>query len=895
MPLVTPKRTASSTAEAREYVADLYTDNVEYYSNDPRGRGNVGELQTIFQTWHYVAELLQNALDEGATRIHLLDEKDRLTFEHNGKPFEASNVYGLCTKGLSPKGAGTVGFMGVGFKSVFHRYERAAVSSGVWRFFLEVPVQREERYNDSHLDWTGCFLPRWLEGMETPSPGMNCRFVFTGRRGGAIADDLAQVLGPDGALLALLAWRGVRQLHWADRQWALESDPTPLGDRERRLIITARDQQGASQRWVLFERQYQPSKEAIAAFLTHRSIRPSTAERERVYEEAARLRQAALFCPLKDGRPEPIEERGLVYSMLPTNVTTPLGMHLQADWLLNTSREELIHRDNNAWHEAIRDQIPRLLRRMMEWTAELGRNGIPGWERGYDALPGAAADSNREDVWLTGPEFEVGLAEELGSLPVLPLPPDEKRPAEFCSPAEARSLPRPLAALFKESPAAQRLLFGTRAVSAYLLGERALRCLDRLDLLNDLDARDVEDHWRDGKAVAAWLASVEKKEQDAALVRLLEALAELDVNEEWESADLICLPTEDGGWTGRTGLIRFPRNWDSVRADKRVRGALLPCAGPRERLLAWRFDLHLLRNQIRSAYLGNTRPQELVAVTKRWWDQLPEQPSEDQAELVLYFTNWVRKKMPRATGLVTKVLARFPRKRKQLLAGRDVLLAEPYASAMRRVLFDDVPAVVREYLDVEEADATAWRAFFDSAAVTDLLQGDLLHFHPTYLNSHQLRERVEDEQELPDLERSKKLGWMKWHPQSYRLLDWAINGDLWERLSASDVRGDLLVAFADALNDETRQYLEARSCPRIQYYVAWKQNDHESKTLRCPAAWLDQLAELCWVFAGEKGPFRPGDVLPPGLPADDGSPVATLPPAVGRRQRRRAAPGTGPP
>jgi hypothetical protein len=325
MPRVTAQRQASTIAEARQYIADLYQDNVEYYVNDERGRGSVGELQHIFQKWHYVAELLQNALDEGARRIHLIAEEARLTFVHDGNAFEARNVYGLCTKGLSAKGAGTVGFMGLGFKSVFHRYERASLTSGVWRFYLDVPLQREERYNDPHLDWTGCFLPRWSDAAEPPAAGMKCRFTFTGRRGGSIAEDLAQVLGQDAALLALLAWRGVEELRWSDRQWALTATATPLNETDRHLILTAADEQGAKQSWVLFERQYQPSNDAISAFLSHRRIRPSPAERDKVYSEAARPRHVALFCPLKGGRPEPVGKRGLVYAMLPTNVTTPLG------------------------------------------------------------------------------------------------------------------------------------------------------------------------------------------------------------------------------------------------------------------------------------------------------------------------------------------------------------------------------------------------------------------------------------------------------------------------------------------------------------------------------------------------------------------------------------------
>jgi hypothetical protein len=871
-------RQAATPEEARQYVADLCRANTDYYVDDERGRGNVGELQHIFQKWHYVAELLQNALDEGAQRIHLTAEEDQLMFEHDGNPFEARHVFGLCNKGLSAKGAGTVGFMGLGFKSVFHRYERASVASGMWRFYLEVPLQREERYNDPHLDWTGCFLPRWSDEIEAPTHGMRCRFTFTGRRGGAIADDLRQVLGEEADLLALLAWRGVRELWWADRQWTLASDPPDPDAAERRLIITAQDQHGAKRTWVLFERRYQPSDDAIRAFLTHRRIRPAPGERDKVYAEAARPRHVALFCWLDDGHPKSVGRRGRVYAMLPTNVTTPLGMHLQADWLLNTSREELIHRDNNAWHEAIRDQIPPLLRAVVAWTAELGRQGVAGWERGYDALPEASAASNRDDAWLVGPEFEALLRAELQSLPAFPLPPEPDKPAEFIAPDQTRLLPSPLVALFGDDPAAQRRLFGARALSTPLLGERALKCLRRLRLLTQLQPDEVAEHWRDGTAVTAWLHATPPKQRHALLVELLEALAKLDDDEDWRAAPLVCLPAEDGGRTSREDLRRFPKQWDIVRADKRVHQALRPCAGPLDRLLEWRFDAFLTRNQRGLAYIQDCPVPELKTVTDRWWKTLHEHPPEEEADLVMHFTNWVRKKLPKVRGLVHKVLARFPKKRKQLLDGDEVLLADPYASEHRRALFEDMPAVIREYLDVDaEADPADWRAFFGSLALTCWPQGDVLRVTSQVVSRNELQERVGENQVLPYLTRAKRLSWMAWHPQCFRVHDWEVPNRLWRRLNAQSPSRELLIAFSHALNDETRDYLASRARPRIQYYVEEKKNDHESKTLQCSARWLLQLTDLRWVFAGESGPFRPCEVLSPGSPPEQGALIATLP------------------
>ena len=105
-------------------------------------------------------------------------------------------------------------------------------------------------------------------------------------------------------------------------------------------------------------------------------------------------------------------------------------------------------------------------------------------------------------------------------------------------------------------------------------------------------------------------------------------------------------------------------------------------------------------------------------------------------------------------------------------------------------------------------------------------------------------------------------------------------GDSLGPLEAVECRSpprELLFAFAQALNDETRDFLVNKSKPLIRYYVEEKKNDYESKTLQCPARWLMQLADLRWVLAGERGPFRPCDVLPPGSPPEEGTLIATLP------------------
>lgn len=82
-------------------------------------------LERIIQLYtdksHFVYELLQNAEDCEATSIKFVQYADRLEVYHDGKPFTAENLQGLCDIGKSDKvdNLNQIGEFGVGFKSVF--------------------------------------------------------------------------------------------------------------------------------------------------------------------------------------------------------------------------------------------------------------------------------------------------------------------------------------------------------------------------------------------------------------------------------------------------------------------------------------------------------------------------------------------------------------------------------------------------------------------------------------------------------------------------------------------------------------------------------------------------------------------------------------------------------
>jgi len=81
-------------------------------------------------------ELLQNADDAGATNVCIFGEGDQLIVSNDGRSFTASDVEALCRSGASSKqrGAGSIGYRGIGFKSIAGLAKEVVVLSGEHSF-----------------------------------------------------------------------------------------------------------------------------------------------------------------------------------------------------------------------------------------------------------------------------------------------------------------------------------------------------------------------------------------------------------------------------------------------------------------------------------------------------------------------------------------------------------------------------------------------------------------------------------------------------------------------------------------------------------------------------------------------------------------------------------------
>jgi hypothetical protein len=878
-------QTPYSTAEelqiddAKIALESIRERNRSFYS-DRRGTGALKDLQQTFpHPWLYIAELLQNAVDAHATRIAVtICDDSSLLLEHDGVSFSLKDVEALCAKGLSAKGANTVGFMGVGFKSVFRSFELVQVSSGPWRFALNVAVRKGAKYGDQQRDWLGAVLPYWDACISPPSPDMKCRFNLSNRLSGLPrpSEDLERVLGASETLLALLAWQGVKELKWNGKSWALQHVESPLGgDEDARVLLQSVDSKEARpRRWILFSKSYQPSRAAIARFLEHRQLAPAPEDELTVYQEASQRRKVAVFCELDEAGCPITLNRGSAFALLPTDVTFPIGLHVQADWLLVVTRREMMQIEGNEWHGEILAQFPHLIRAYLEWLVTLQRTG---WNRGYEALPGSSGGDGPFDEWFSSTQFLDSLRAELESLPFLPQPSDKPGVPLFLAPKDSRVLPKPLARDLEGSDCHSELLFGAGVISSQLLGVRARQCLEKLNLLQELSASDLATHWQAG-IVRNWLALFPKTDRDTRLLRVLKALAELDEQEEWKNAELICLPTVADTWTHRKAITRYPADWNVLGQEDEIRNTLESFIGEPERTLPWNFERVLRQTRLPAgSYFEAVPPPKFEEIANKWWDSMPEVPSEADVALIVRFSAWVLKKQPQRRSLVKRVLCMDQEGRTKLETNGSTVLAEPYAGSFRRIFFPLHPTIVSGYeIQGAAASRTEWRAFFESLEPPPAGKFSLT-LTATMMFRSQLMKYLPEGYTLPALRSS----WMTTERQGFEVqsgyftvVDAALPSVLNDLLKSTVTR-DQSSATSQWLSESPAQLSDNATVKIL--YIPYSSSWVDSRFLPKSAEWVALLRDTAWIYAKTGyGPFKPCDLLPMEDPVRPNAPVAEL-------------------
>lgn len=111
-------------------------ENTVLFGTEVSHYGRLLAEQLYSDRTHFLFELLQNAEDAEATRIAFNLHPDRLEVRHNGAPFTADDVRGICglAKGTKRENLGKIGKFGIGFKSVYGYTGTPEVHSGEEHF-----------------------------------------------------------------------------------------------------------------------------------------------------------------------------------------------------------------------------------------------------------------------------------------------------------------------------------------------------------------------------------------------------------------------------------------------------------------------------------------------------------------------------------------------------------------------------------------------------------------------------------------------------------------------------------------------------------------------------------------------------------------------------------------
>ena len=106
-----------------------------------------------------------------------------------GREFAELDILGLASVGLSTKVGRTIGFMGVGFKAVYKRFDRVEIrDSQRFSFAFERPQSRADKQSlrpeDSH-SFAWVLLPRWCNAPKSSVPfDRGCLFLLERPKGG---------------------------------------------------------------------------------------------------------------------------------------------------------------------------------------------------------------------------------------------------------------------------------------------------------------------------------------------------------------------------------------------------------------------------------------------------------------------------------------------------------------------------------------------------------------------------------------------------------------------------------------------------------------------------------------------------------------------------------------
>lgn len=304
----------------------------------------------------FILELIQNAEDAGmgidsSGVFEIRINKKRVKITHNGGPFSENNVKALCGIRSSKKPEkGTLGYLGIGFKSVFKVTDCPEIYSNGFQFKFD--RNHKEWGNPSNTPWH--VIPIWIDTTSEAVDPDKTTFIIPFREEAYYPSLLQEVKKLRTELYLFLRW--LKQIKIIDevfrQEWTLEN----VGESEE--DITTLKQNGQQQRFKFF----------------HRTIEvPDWVKQDRLTQEyranVTKREIAVAFALDKEGNLSPSEAGAMydgVYSFLPLGeAKSGAKFPIQADFLAQPGRDAI--NQEAKWNHWLVEEVANLCKEAIEY------------------------------------------------------------------------------------------------------------------------------------------------------------------------------------------------------------------------------------------------------------------------------------------------------------------------------------------------------------------------------------------------------------------------------------------------------------------------------------------------------------------------------------------------
>ncbi len=323
--------------------------------------GAINRLEKAFpEQWHFLMEFIQNADDSQSTTFSLRISEDKITVMNDGKPFDRADVESICNVGQSSKarpdrGEEYIGYLGVGFKSVFLISESPRIYSGEYQFKFD----KSEWKDPNAVPWQ--ITPLWIDEPTDPIPeGFTTKFEIplsddiTEETFEKLTEELKAEQISDRTILFL---KNLQKIEIIDEingtQKTIEKRGHQIGESYDIIDVRVeKEQDSQTNKWLVFN--------SVAEVPDSVKSDPMTKRWER---DGLQTREVMVAFKL-DSDEKLVQEQGTahigVFSFLPLKeVPSGLDFLVQADFLTAPGRET-IHRDA-PWNRWLAAEVFELL------------------------------------------------------------------------------------------------------------------------------------------------------------------------------------------------------------------------------------------------------------------------------------------------------------------------------------------------------------------------------------------------------------------------------------------------------------------------------------------------------------------------------------------------------